>query len=348
MRGGGFTPEILAGLALLSASCDPPLCRSEVALSFTTTGISGDVDDFAPGVQANIELQTTLLPGDVVTLDVLDDTGARLVQMSRTVEMSGDARFAYVTLPSPHAVLRASGRGVCGAAHVEIMIDVPAEPSCRLAVTPAPESAAYYAPFGVLSLRSDPDPVTPGYQTMVHVASLPGWSVEVLQRPGGAAAETEVGRFIADGDGATRAPVTLPDGWVTLRAVCRGGEREVRSPQVTLLADTTAPGCLLVAPPPGSTITRDNDQDPSDGVQFSIAGRSPDADVGGEPVDVILRDNRGIAVSTAAIIADPFGNASDEMTVMPAVMPARYSAAFTMHDHAGNACTAVTSYSVSL
>jgi hypothetical protein len=31
---------------------------------------------------------------------------------------------------------------------------------------------------------------------------------------------------------------------------------------------------------------------------------------------------------------------------MPQALPARYQAQFTMHDHAGNACTAVAEYTV--
>jgi len=46
---------------------------------------------------------------------------------------------------------------------------------CALALDPAPEARAFYAPLGVLNAQTDPDPVTPGYQATLRVASQPGW-----------------------------------------------------------------------------------------------------------------------------------------------------------------------------
>jgi len=345
MRGGGLTPGILAGSALLSASCEQPLCRSEPFLAFSTTWISGDVDDFAPGVQTNVDVESSLLAGDHVTLEVLDESGASLDTMSRTVDTGGGARFEFVTLPVPRAVLRASGRGICGTAHAEVMVDVPVAATCELAVAPAPETAAYYAPFGVLNLHSDPDPLTPGYQTTVRVASRPGWVVDIMRTAAGSSGERPVGMFIAGGDGMTSAPVTLPDGWVTFRAICRGDGRELVAPTMTLLADTTAPSCALVSPAPGSTV-KDDDHDLGNGVQMTLTGRSGDPDVSGEPVNVTMIDGRGAVAATMAMTADDKGIASGQVTLVPASLPARYQVMFTMRDHAGNACTAVGAYTV--
>jgi hypothetical protein len=89
-------------------------CAGRAFLAFSTTWISGDVDDFAAGVQTNVDVESSLLAGDRVTLEVLDESGASLATMSRTVDAGGGARFEFVTLPAPRAVLRASGHGVCG------------------------------------------------------------------------------------------------------------------------------------------------------------------------------------------------------------------------------------------
>ena len=346
MRGGGLTPGILAGSALLSTSCDPPVCQSEPFLAFSTTWISGDVDDFAPGVQTNVDVESSLLQGDHVTLEVLDESGTSLATMSRTVDAGGGARFEFVTLPAPRAVLRASGHGICGVAHTEVMVDVPVAATCELAVAPAPETAAYYAPFGVLTLRSDPDPVTPGYQTTVRVASRPGWVVDIMRTTGnGASGERAVGMFVIDGNGMASAPVTLPDGWVTFHAICRGDGRELVAPTMTLLADTTPPSCALLAPGPGATV-KDDDRNPDNGVQITLTGRSGDADVAGEPVDVTMIDGRGAVVATMATTTDDSGSATGQVTLFPPSLPARYQAMFTMRDHAGNACTAVGAYTV--
>jgi hypothetical protein len=346
MRGGGLTPGILAVWALPLASCDPPLCRSEQFVAVSTTTILGDVDDFAPGVQADIDVHSSLLPGDRLTLEVLDESGASRDTLSRSVGVDGGARFDFVTLPVPRAVLRASGHGVCGVAHDEVMLDVPPPLSCDLVVAPAPVTSAFYAPFGVLNLKTDLEPAKPGLQTQVQVGSRPGWTVEVLRTTAGAIGEQPLGMFIVGADGVARAPVTLPDGWATLRAVCHGDGKTLGSTVLTVLADTTPPRCQLVAPVPGTTITWDDDHDPRDGVQFTVTARAADRDIAGEPVSVAIVDARGTTVSTASTAMGGDGIASNQMTVIPLSSPARYTAALTMHDHAGNACVAIAAYSV--
>jgi hypothetical protein len=346
MRGGGLTPGILAVWALPLAGCEPPLCRSEVFVAISTTAIPSDVDDFAPGVQADVDVESSLLAGDKLTLDVLDESGASRETLTRTVGADGGARFDFVTLPRPRAVLRASGHGMCGVAHDEVMVDVPPPISCDLAVSPAPVAAPFYAPFGVLNLKTDLDPVRPGLQTQVQVGSVPGWTVEILRTSTGMVGERSLGMFVVGADGLVRAPITLPDGWATLRAECRAPGKMLGSSVLTVRVDTAPPRCQLVSPAPGTTITWDDDHDPRDGVQFALTARSPDRDVSGEPVSVAIVDSRGITVSTSTSTMGMDGTVSDEMTVIPLTAPARYSAALTMHDHAGNACVAVASYSV--
>jgi len=73
-------------------------------------------------------------------------------------------------------------------------------------------ASAFYAPFRVLSLKTDLDPTKPGLQTQVQVGSLPGWTVEILRTTSGAIGEQPIGMFVVGSDGLARAPVTLPDG----------------------------------------------------------------------------------------------------------------------------------------
>ena len=346
MRGGGLTPGILAVWALPLAGCDPPLCRNEVFVAISTTAIPADVDDFAPGVQAEVDVESSLLPGDKITLDVLDESGASRETLARTVSADGGAQFDFVTLPQPRAVLRASGHGMCGVAHDEVMVDVPPPIRCDLTVSPAPIAAPFYAPFGVLNLRSDLDPVKPGLQTQVQISGVPGWTVEVLRTTSTTIGEQAIGVFVIGADGLVRAPITLPDGWATLRADCHAPGKTLGSSVLTVRVDTAPPRCQLVSPAPGTTITWDDDHDPRNGVQFALTARSPDRDVSGEPVSVAIVDSRGATVSTSTSTMGMDGMVSDEMTVIPLTTPARYSAALTMHDHAGNACVAVASYSV--
>jgi hypothetical protein len=343
---GRLCPGILAGSALLGAGCDGvPLCRSAVFVAFAPTQITTDLDSFAPGVQTDVRVRTSLLVGDVVTLEVLDTDGMQLSTVSRGVDAQSEVAFDNVTVPTPKVVLRASGRGICGEGHDEITADVAAGTLCALALDPAPEARAFYAPLGVLDAQTDRDPVTPGYQATLRVASQPGWSVELLGNGGATLAVVT-----ADSRGAASLPITLSDGPVGFGAICRGGGAKLLAHTVAAIVDTAPPSCALIGPVPGSLITSssDEDGDPDDGVQLTVIGAATDSDVAGEPVDVSLAEAGvgAIAVPPAVTAAD--GTVRVPVTLIPSGSPARYDVAITMHDHAGNACTAVTSYVVSL
>lgn len=343
---GRLCPGILAGSALLGAGCDGvPLCPSPVFVAFAPIQITTDLDSFAPGVQTDVHVRTSLFVGDVVTLEVLTSDGTRLSTASLAVDAQGEVAFNDVTVPTPRVVLRASGRGVCGQGHDEITADVAAGTLCALALDPAPEARAFFAPLGVLGAQTDPDPVTPGYQATLRVASQPGWSVEILGN-GGATLAT----LTADPHGAASLPVALADGPVGFGAICRGGGAKLLAHTLTAIVDTRPPSCALIGPAPGSLITAasDEDGDPGDGLQLTVVGAATDFDVSGEPVDVSLTEAGvgAIAVPPAVTAAD--GTVRVPVTLIPSGSPARYDVAITMHDHAGNACTAVTSYVVSL
>jgi hypothetical protein len=83
-------------------------------------------------------------------------------------------------------------------------------------------------------------------------------------------------------------------------------------------------------------------------VQLTVVGGATDADVAGEPVDVGLAEAGVGPIAVPPTTAGPDGTVHAPLTLIPAGSPARYDVAITMHDHAGNACTAVTTYVVSL
>src|SRR4029079_11838006 len=184
MRGGGAFPRILGplGIGWVCFGCgDVPLCQREVFIAFQQTVITADVDSVAPGVQTEIQVRSSLREGEIVVLDVLDPDGAELGRYAEPVDRDGNIAFAGVSVPTPRVTLRASGRGTCGEAHDEITIDVIASADCAVRLDPEPEHNAHFAPLGVLSTRSDPDPVTPGYQTTLRVQTRPGWTAEIIE-----------------------------------------------------------------------------------------------------------------------------------------------------------------------
>ena len=125
LRGGGLCPRILIASALAAAGCGEAVCQSEVFLAFTQTPITTDIDDFAPGVQTNVRIRTSLAVGDIVTLEIADMTGTVQTTVKRAVDVDGIAAFDYVTVPTPRVVLRATGIGQCGIGRDEISVDVP-------------------------------------------------------------------------------------------------------------------------------------------------------------------------------------------------------------------------------
>jgi hypothetical protein len=343
---GRLCPGILAGSALLGAGCDGvPLCRAPVFIAFAPMQITADLDGFAPGVQTDVRLTTSLQVGDVVTLDVLSIDGMPLSTISRSVDPEGEVEFDAVTVPTPEVVLRARGQGVCGIGHDEVALDVSAGAQCALALDPAPAVRAYYAPLGVLDARSDPDPVTPGYQATLAVASQPGWRIELLGDGG-----TTVATLTAGSAGAVRMPIALPDGPAGFGAICSGGGARLLAHPVAVMVDTTPPHCALTWPAPGSLITAasDEDGDPSNGVQLTVLGSAPNPDVAGEPVDVGLSEAGVGPVAVPPATTGDDGTVRAPLTLIPAGSPASYDLAITMHDHAGNACTASATYAVSL
>lgn len=332
-------------IALASAGCeDLPLCSREVFVAFEQTTITADVNASAPGVQTDVHLQTSLQDGDVVVLDVISADGALLAQVSTTV-IDGGATFSGVLVSPPRVVLRATGRGTCGEGHDEVTVDVVAGAPCELRLAPGPEHNPHLAPLDVLSTRSDPDPLSPGYQATVLVTTLPGWSAEIVRTT---TEEQSLGIAIAGGDGIARMPVTVLDGQVAFRAICRGAATELASQRIAVIADTTPPSCELTVPVAGATITPalDQDRDLGNGVQLAVSGRAEGSDVDGEPVILTVIGPEGSPIRVQASDTDEGGVTTAMATLDPFATPATYEIALTMRDHAGNSCMAVASYEV--
>lgn len=332
----------------LGAGCgDPPLCQSDVFVAFRQTMIAADGDAVAPGVQTDVHLRTSLAAGDLVTLEVLAEDGTSLGTIAAPAAADGSVSFTGVSVPAPRAVLRATGRGTCGEGRDEIAVDVLPGAACAVQVTPDPEVNQFYAPRGVLHQHSDPDPATPGYQATVRAITRPGWSAELFQIT---TSEQSLGVITADDRGIAALPVTVRDGQVELRAICRGAGAQLASPVLTLFADTTAPTCDLVAPIAGTTITPalDDNRDFTDGIQLAITVHADGADVAGEPVMLTIGapDGSPLPLVVPASDTDAGGASTASASFPPAAMPAEYALVLVMRDHAGNVCTTTGTYDV--
>jgi len=347
MRGGGVAIRTLAisiSIPISIAGCgDPPACPGPARIAIAPVSVV-DGNAATAGVQTEIALTTSLAAGEQVALEIDDASGAMVAALTAPVDADGRVVFAGVSVPPPHATVRAIGHGLCGIARAERSFDVPGS-ACAVTLVPAPTSNAFYAPRGVLNEASDPDPATPGVQTTLQVATLPGWTAELFETTAG---EHSLGIRSADARGAIAWPVTMLDGPVAYRAICRGAGSATESPSLALVADSTPPACSLAGPLAGTTITPafDANDDLGDGIQLALGASATGGDVVAEPVSWTIAADGGApaALGSGAIGAD---GTSALSATLPAVH-ASYDVAATLDDHAGNACATHASYAVVL
>lgn len=339
--GAAFAP--LAAAVALAACGDPPICQSDVFVAIQTSEIVTDVDA-APGVQGDVEVRTSLEAGETVTLEVIN--GDRVIETREaTVEAGGYARFSAISVSSPSTTLRASIDAQCGAAEDERTIEVIAGTGCELTMDPLPEIIPMFAPNGVLSTRTDPDPDKPGHQLAPTVHTRAGWSVDLVRVSGD---DAQLATVMAGVDGLAVFDATVFDGTYTFRATCHGPGFSVTSAALPVVVDLTPPTCRLVSPVPGSTITPafDANADTADGIQLEVVAQVDGDDVMGEPIDLVVTEVGGSPTTFAGTPIDAAGRTTFAATLAPATTPAMFQLTLAAQDHAHNACAPATDFSV--
>ncbi|MDQ3297287.1 MAG: hypothetical protein M3619_11935, partial [Myxococcota bacterium] len=290
---------------------DEPICQSDVFIAVQTSQIVSDVDRAAPGIQAEIAVRTSAAAGELIRLEVVNPDGVIATRHEAIVDGRGNAVFLGVPMFTPRTTVRASVDTFCGFTSNEVTVDVLAASGCELALTPAPEVNPFYAPLGVLSTTSDPDPTTAGYQATATVTTRPGWTVELLRST--VTGDDPLASTTATADGTATFTRTLGDGLVVLRAICRGPAELVASLGVTALVDTTPPTCRLTAPFAGSTITPrfDTNANLADGIQLALAAEVAGTDVDGEPTTLVYQPTAsGAPVSATTTAVDANGRST--------------------------------------
>ncbi|MCE9575553.1 MAG: hypothetical protein K8W52_20545 [Deltaproteobacteria bacterium] len=334
-----------AGLALASTSLvacsDSIQCTTGalVLIERPTGTIATDADPATPGIQTDVVVRSTLAQGEAMSLAVVDGTGATLSTTMATAVAGGSVTFTGVTVPLGAITLRASAVGTCGADDDETAIDVIAGADCQVGITPTPLDNAYYAPLRVLTAALDADHVAAGFQGTVDVAAAAGWGVELFAT-GADGAEASVGTATATAGVASFA-VSLPDGRISVRAVCRDplSTATSASPTTTVQIDTSAPSCEIATPAPGSTITPayDADGDLGNGVQLDVVGSYSGGDLAGGAATLTVIAPDGSRTDLPVTISSD--SSTTAVTFAPATTPATYGLELAASDHAGNPCT---------
>lgn len=353
LRRGTKALVVSCSLAALVAGCDDGLiCQQEVLVAIIEPSgvITEDLSAAVDGVQTDVRVQSTFSRGVTLTLTVEDDDGNALATLTAETDAQGNALFQDVTVPVEGADLRVVGdAGECGrdedVRHVELL----GGGDCTLEFATAPEANAFYAPLDVFNSSTDGSAAMPGYQGDLVVTTKAGDTVGVfLSGPG--AVETQVGSGTADGTGELRLAMNLPEGQDNLRVQCTGpAGTGVRSSGVTsVFVDTVSPACSLTSPVPGTSITPalDDDMDISNGVQLELEGLAAGGDTLGEGARFVVTAPGGTMTSLTGTAIDAAGNSTADATFDPATPPADFVVAFSTIDHAGNTCSAMSTYRV--
>lgn len=337
---GTLAVLVAPGWAVAMTGCgDAPICPSDVFVAIQTSEIVTDVDADAEGVQADVEVATSLAADELVALEVRN--GDRVLDTRETtVDAAGHARFEAVLVSSPSTTLRVALSTECGVATDERTIEVLAGTGCTLSFDPPPDVVPDLAPRSVLSVATDPDPATPLHPLAATVRTRAGWTVE-LARVDETTSTTLVTTSTAGPDGAALFDDALTDGNFTYRATCHGPGFSVRGVEHALLVDTTPPVCRLVTPYPGSSVTPAYDRNATlaDGIQLDVVGEVSGADIDrSEPVALVVTDTSGMAATFIGAPLDDAGRTTIPASLAPPSTPASFTFSLRVTDRARNAC----------
>lgn len=330
---------IVAAAAAVAGCGDPLLCKSDVFVAVQTTNIVEDLDA-APGVQGDIRIRTSLEPGEIVTVTILDATGLVTGTAASAVDGEGNATIR-ATVPTPRATVLATATSTCGEGRDEVTFDVIAGTGCTLAITPTPLESDFYAPLRVLPGSLDANPA-PGFQASVTVATRADWTVELYATSN--VGEEKIGTGTATGGIATFVDLTLREGQVGLRATCDNQSSAV----TTVYVDTTPPACAITAPAEGATITpgMDADGDLTNGLQLEIFVGTIASDVAFEPYTIEVTPAGGSTVTLTGAL-DATGEGGGTATV-PATSGTAVTIELETQDRATNRCVVSNTYDVVL
>lgn len=337
----------LVALALLGAAgCQSQpslLCdRSRVVWPFFEIDTADDTSS-ADGIQIDLELNTSYLPGSAAYLTVAPEEGDPVAHPEPgTVAEDGRLSFREVTVPLGRVTLSLAIVNECGegSSRRELYVwDGLGVPECTLTLSAEADPDTALAPLGVLRADQDADPGREGLQLTARVdAGRPDVRVLLFVLELASGIEQELEEESGD-DLAVEHELTLAEGEHALRAVCHWAPAGLSPSSITrrLFVDTRPPACILVEPTSRVTPADDlDDQQP--GVQFLMRGRSPAPDVEGQPAafsaDGVTFDGGELDASGRA----------EAIATLDFEVGAPQELTFETSDAAGNPCVAAETF----
>jgi len=290
------------------------------------------------GLQIDLELRSSLLPGTSVFLTVQGEEGDPVAHPQPAVaDEDGDVLFTDVNVPFGRVTFEVNAHNECGdvrSLRTPYVWDGLGFPRCDLDLGVEPAVVDDLAPLSVLRAEHDGDPDQPGVQLQVSIdAGRPDMTVTLFALDP-ATGEQQIFEEESGDDLRASFPVTLGEGEHALRAVCVWEPAGLRPSSRTarLLVDTVAPDCELVDP--AARVTAADDLDPGiDGVQIALRGRSTAPDVAGEAATFAVQ---GELIDGSAV--DDAGESSAATTIVLDPPGAPQELVFALSDHAGNLC----------
>lgn len=244
----------LAGLALAAcaAACqgEPSLLCDRVRFVWPYFNLDPSMDTSpAEGLQIDLALRTSLLPGTSASLSVQGEDQDEPVEHPEpaVADENGDLLFTGVTVPLGRIRLEVNASNECGdtrSVRTPFVWDGRGYPICELDLGVEPDVVEDLAPRLVLRAEHDADPATPGMQLNVTVqAGRPDVAVTLFALDQGTG-EQQLLEQDSGEDLAAQFPLTLGEGPQAVRAVCEWEPGELRpsSPTVELLVELASPG----------------------------------------------------------------------------------------------------------
>jgi hypothetical protein len=332
---------LLAAAAAFACQDEPSLLCDRVRLIWPAFNIDpSDDTSSAPGLQIDIALRSSLLPGSrgVLTVQAEDEDAEPVEHPEPAIaDADGGLRFTDVSVPPGRVTLRLDVDNECGGAQSQrqpFVWDGLGYPTCEMAFGIEPAAVDGIEPARALRAEHDPDPDTPGVELPISIhAGRPDITVTLFALDE-ASGEEQVFEQEAGEDATAEFALALGEGPHALRAVCPWLPAELRpsSPTFRLLVDTQAPDCALVAP--GGRVGAGDDLDPDEeGVQFEMQGRSQAADVVGQPGSFTAD---GVALDGSPLDEDGLSTVVGTVSLDPPGAPQEFS--FGTSDPAGNRC----------
>ncbi len=331
-----FSMQLTAcgGTFVEGASCNEALSSITLLQPSPETSLTDALDESPePGLQMTIIAATDLLPGSLLSLSQLLESGVSVVhEYPGIVDEAGLAEFSGVTMLDGDNRLRIHAEGQCNWFAFEQDVSVRSNNDCSLALPTITRNGVNY-----LSQNVDVDALEAGAQVEGKLQGLPGARVSLFHdEEGPLLMDTGIGE-----SGAIVVNLNLQEGLHELQLECEFADEPQSLFSVQkLTVDTTAPECKFSNISEDIVISTSQDEDlEHDGTQVSLKFSLGES--GLKPQDISLtvsHDGQELSILPLELVAPSEGQG--QVTFWG---PGTNVVTLRATDAAGNSCESAVS-----